>query len=99
MVLGGNQSDAINIRAFPLDRVTGYRWPVNVAKISGHFLDDWCNIWRVNHDLGIRESILEANGWRSRLLLSSWPALSLPGMSTVISSTRPGGILPTRRGN
>jgi uncharacterized protein (TIGR02594 family) len=32
MVLGGNQSDAINIRAFPLDRVTGYRWPVNVVK-------------------------------------------------------------------
>lgn len=34
MVLGGNQSDAINIRAFPRNRVTGYRWPVNVAKDS-----------------------------------------------------------------
>jgi hypothetical protein len=32
MVLGGNQSDAINIRAFSRSRVTGYRWPVNVAK-------------------------------------------------------------------
>ncbi|EGB2526600.1 TIGR02594 family protein [Salmonella enterica] len=29
MVLGGNQSDAINIRAFPRFRVAGYRWPVN----------------------------------------------------------------------
>lgn len=29
MVLGGNQSDAINIRAFSRSRVTGYRWPVN----------------------------------------------------------------------
>ncbi|MGK4751709.1 TIGR02594 family protein [Salmonella enterica] len=29
MVLGGNQSDAINIRAFPRSRVAGYRWPVN----------------------------------------------------------------------
>ncbi|QCJ70353.1 TIGR02594 family protein [Providencia heimbachae] len=27
MVLGGNQSDAVNIKAFSLDRVTGYRWP------------------------------------------------------------------------
>lgn len=27
MVLGGNQSDAVNIRAFPRYRVTGYRWP------------------------------------------------------------------------
>ncbi|MGY6354062.1 hypothetical protein [Citrobacter amalonaticus] len=29
MLLGGNQSDAINIRAFSRSRVTGYRWPVN----------------------------------------------------------------------
>ncbi|EMO5715235.1 TIGR02594 family protein [Enterobacter bugandensis] len=28
LVLGGNQSDAINIRAFPRIRVVGYRWPV-----------------------------------------------------------------------
>ena len=34
MVLGGNQSDAINIRSFSKERVTGYRWPVNVAKDS-----------------------------------------------------------------
>jgi uncharacterized protein (TIGR02594 family) len=27
MVLGGNQGDAVNIRAFSLDRVLGYRWP------------------------------------------------------------------------
>lgn len=27
MVLGGNQSDAVNIKAFTLDRVTSYRWP------------------------------------------------------------------------
>ncbi len=27
MVLGGNQSDAVNIKAFPKTRVTGYRWP------------------------------------------------------------------------
>jgi uncharacterized protein (TIGR02594 family) len=27
MVLGGNQGDAVNIRAFTLDRVLGYRWP------------------------------------------------------------------------
>ncbi|EOC1317134.1 TIGR02594 family protein [Cronobacter turicensis] len=26
-VLGGNQSDAVNIQAFPLERVAGYRWP------------------------------------------------------------------------
>lgn len=26
-VLGGNQSDAVNIRTFPTDRVLGYRWP------------------------------------------------------------------------
>ncbi|HHZ7293705.1 TPA: TIGR02594 family protein [Morganella morganii] len=27
MVLGGNQSDAVNIKAFGTERVTGYRWP------------------------------------------------------------------------
>jgi uncharacterized protein (TIGR02594 family) len=28
LVLGGNQADAVNIRAFPRSRVTGYRWPI-----------------------------------------------------------------------
>ncbi|TNV22133.1 TIGR02594 family protein [Buttiauxella sp. B2] len=32
MVMGGNQSDAVNIKAFSRLRVSGYRWPVNVAK-------------------------------------------------------------------
>ena len=32
MVLGGNQSDAVNIRAFSRSRVSGYRWPVNEPK-------------------------------------------------------------------
>jgi len=27
LVLGGNQGDAVNIRAFPITRVSGYRWP------------------------------------------------------------------------
>lgn len=27
LVLGGNQGNAVNIRAFPLGRVSGYRWP------------------------------------------------------------------------
>jgi len=30
LVLGGNQGDAVNIKAFPLTRVTGYRWPADV---------------------------------------------------------------------
>lgn len=30
LVLGGNQGDAVNVKAFPLDRVTGYRWPAAV---------------------------------------------------------------------
>lgn len=28
MVLGGNQSDAVNVKAFDLARVAGFRWPV-----------------------------------------------------------------------
>ncbi|MCC8379132.1 TIGR02594 family protein [Xenorhabdus sp. PB30.3] len=28
MILGGNQSDEVNIRSFPRSRVSGYRWPV-----------------------------------------------------------------------
>lgn len=28
MVLGGNQGDAVNVRAFDRARVTGYRWPL-----------------------------------------------------------------------
>jgi hypothetical protein len=27
LVLGGNQGDAVNVKAFPLARVSGYRWP------------------------------------------------------------------------
>lgn len=32
LVLGGNQGDAVNIRAFPRNRVTAYRWPAGMAK-------------------------------------------------------------------
>lgn len=31
LVLGGNQGDAVNVRAFARDRVVGYRWPYGVA--------------------------------------------------------------------
>ncbi|MBD2780812.1 TIGR02594 family protein [Xenorhabdus sp. 42] len=34
MVLGGNQSDEVNIRSFPRSRVSGYRWPSNES-LSG----------------------------------------------------------------
>jgi hypothetical protein len=27
LILGGNQGDAVNIRAFPRGRVLAYRWP------------------------------------------------------------------------
>lgn len=30
MVIGGNQSDAVNIKAFDNSRILGYRWPVSV---------------------------------------------------------------------
>lgn len=33
LVLGGNQSDAVNIRSFPRSRVSGYRWPVGVPDV------------------------------------------------------------------
>ena len=29
LVLGGNQGDEVNIKAFPVSRVTGYRWPID----------------------------------------------------------------------
>lgn len=31
LVLGGNQSDEVNIRAFPISRVSAYRWPAEVV--------------------------------------------------------------------
>jgi uncharacterized protein (TIGR02594 family) len=31
MVLGGNQGDEVNVRAFPRSRVSGYRWPAGYA--------------------------------------------------------------------
>lgn len=34
LVLGGNQSDEVNVRAFKRDRVLGYRWPTAVPLIS-----------------------------------------------------------------
>lgn len=30
LILGGNQSDAVNIKSFARNRVSGYRWPVGV---------------------------------------------------------------------
>lgn len=30
LVLGGNQADEVNVKAFPLNRVTGYRYPANL---------------------------------------------------------------------
>lgn len=32
MVLGGNQADAVNIKAFKPDRVVGYRFPSGIAR-------------------------------------------------------------------
>ena len=31
LVLGGNQGDAVNVKAFQRSRVTGYRWPAGIA--------------------------------------------------------------------
>ena len=31
LVLGGNQGDAVNVKAFPLARVSGYRWPPDLV--------------------------------------------------------------------
>jgi uncharacterized protein (TIGR02594 family) len=35
LVLGGNQGDQVSVKAFPTDRVAGYRWPVDVPIPSG----------------------------------------------------------------
>lgn len=34
LVLGGNQGDQVSIKSFPVDRVSGYRWPVDVPILS-----------------------------------------------------------------
>lgn len=31
LVLGGNQGDAVNVKAFPVSRVTGYRYPAGLV--------------------------------------------------------------------
>ncbi|EJN2863914.1 TIGR02594 family protein [Salmonella enterica subsp. enterica serovar Yaba] len=33
MILGGNQADAVNIKAFPSPRVSDYRWPAGVTDV------------------------------------------------------------------
>lgn len=33
LVLGGNQGDEVSVKAFPLSRVTGYRWPSGLMLI------------------------------------------------------------------
>ena len=35
LVLGGNQSDAVNVKAFPRSRVTAYRWPAGAPMPIG----------------------------------------------------------------
>ena len=34
LVLGGNQADAVNVRAYPLSRVLGFRWPLREDRIA-----------------------------------------------------------------
>lgn len=34
LVLGGNQGDQVSVKTFPVDRVTGYRWPVDIPILS-----------------------------------------------------------------
>jgi len=34
LILGGNQSDAVNIKAFPVSRVAGYRWPAGEPVVA-----------------------------------------------------------------
>lgn len=31
LILGGNQSDGVNVRAFPVERATGYRYPAHLT--------------------------------------------------------------------
>lgn len=33
LVLGGNQGDSVSVKAFARERVTGYRWPVDVPTL------------------------------------------------------------------
>lgn len=33
LVLGGNQGNEVNIRKFPVTRVSGYRWPTGVGEV------------------------------------------------------------------
>ena len=35
MVLGGNQGDAVNVKAFPRSRATAYRWPMGLPADVG----------------------------------------------------------------
>ncbi|EFG2177021.1 TPA: TIGR02594 family protein [Escherichia coli] len=44
LVLGGNQSDAVNIKAFPRSRVSGYRCPAGVQDIPDFNLPEQVNI-------------------------------------------------------
>lgn len=46
LVLGGNQGDAVNVKAFPLSRVTGYRWPDGHPVLSGELPTDYAEISR-----------------------------------------------------
>lgn len=34
LVMGGNQGDQVSVKAFSRDRVTGYRWPVDVPILT-----------------------------------------------------------------
>lgn len=50
LILGGNQSDAVNIKAFPVSRVSGYRWPTGL-QVPGEPLETLSNA-----ELSVRES-------------------------------------------
>lgn len=53
LVLGGNQGDAVNVKAFSTSRVTGYRWP---DEISLPTADDYNLPISSGHALSQRES-------------------------------------------
>lgn len=88
-VLGGNQSDAVNVKKFPVSRVVGYRWPARVYLSAANVSLGVASLGAVSlaataaADLA---SPISNVGEQLRVMGADWPTLAAIGTALILAS-------------
>lgn len=88
-VLGGNQSDAVNVKKFPVSRVRGYRWPARVYLSAANVSLGVASLGAVSlaataaADLA---SPISNVGEQLRIMGADWPTLAAIGTALILAS-------------